>query len=235
MTYRIAIGFDSTEVAAFHTLSNSILTRASKPVQIIPLHEPSLRAANLYWRQDKGSTEFSFSRFLTPYLCDYKGPPALFLDCDMVCLGDITELWDYIGGQQAVSVCKHEYAPKNTTKFQGHKQTAYPKKLWSAVCLYAMGSQKVRNLTPKTVNELSGADLHQFAWVGNDPDRIGSIPEEWHWIPNHSESRVRIEDAKLIHYTEGGPWHDDYKGRGSPEERIWLQEASQIVCKEVLR
>ena len=234
MTYRIAIGFDSSEVSAFHTLANSILTRASKPVQIIPLHEPTLRAANLYWRQDKGATEFSFSRFLAPYLCDYKGSPVLFLDCDMVCLGDITELWDYIGGYEAVSVCKHEYTPKNTVKFSGKPQNAYDRKLWSAVCLYSMGSQKVRNLTPKAINEMTGAELHQFKWVGNDPGRIGSIPEEWHWVPNHSEARVPIEDAKLIHFTEGGPWHEDYKDKGSPEEKIWLMEAAKIVPKQAL-
>ena len=237
MTYRIVIGFDSSEVPAYHTLSNSILTRASKPVEIIPLHEPTLRGSSLYWRKDKGSTEFSFSRFLTPYLCDYRGPPALFLDCDMVCLGDITELWDYLGGFNAISVCKHDDTPKEKTKFGGNAQNAYQCKLWSAVCLYSMGNQKVRNLTPKYVNEASGADLHQFAWIGGDPyktDRIGSIPEEWHWIPNHSEPRVNIADAKLIHFTEGGPWHSDYKGRGSPEERIWLEEHAKIVSRAVL-
>ena len=240
MSYKVVIGFDSTEVAAYHTLSNSILTRASKPVQIIPLHEPTLRASNLYWRQDKGSTEFSFSRFLTPYVSTdgtYRGDPVLFLDCDMVVMGDITELWDYIGGFNAVSVCKHQYTPPGQTKFGGNIQNAYPQKLWSAVCMYAMGNQKVRNLTPRAVNEMTGADLHRFKWVCDDPDkseRIGEIPEEWHWVPNHSEERVSIDKAKLIHYTEGGPWHSDYKDKGSESERIWLEEHSKIVSRSVL-
>ena len=231
---RVVIGFDRSEVPAYHTLCNSIITRASRPVEIIPLHEPTLRADNIYWREDRGSTDFAFSRFLTPYLCNYKGF-GLFIDCDMVVMDDITDLFSHITQWNAVSVCKHEYTPTSATKFGGNKQTSYPRKLWSAVTLFNCSNQKVKNLTPKMVNEMSGSDLHRFTWVGNDNSRIGEIPEEWHWIPNHSESRVNIEEAALIHYTEGGPWHDDYKDRGSQAEKIWLEEHAKIISRSALK
>ena len=37
-------------------------------------------------------TDFTFSRFLTPYLCDFEGW-ALFMDCDMLVLDDLAALW----------------------------------------------------------------------------------------------------------------------------------------------
>ena len=39
------------------------------------------------------STEFTYSRFLVPHLCDYRGK-AIFMDNDMLCFGDVKELDD---------------------------------------------------------------------------------------------------------------------------------------------
>jgi hypothetical protein len=227
---RIVIGYDRQEVPAFHTLCNSILERSSRPVQITPLYLPMLETDGLMWRKDKGSTDFAFSRFLAPYMVGYRGN-VLFLDCDMVVLGDVAELFECIESCYSVAVCKHDYTPKAGTKFGGNVQTAYPCKLWSAVMLFNCASQKVKNLTPRAVNEMSGADLHQFAWAGGDL-RIGEIPEEWHWLPNHSAGKA--EDAKLIHFTEWGPWHEGYPDKGSVPERIWLQEHAKIISRGVL-
>jgi len=55
-------------------------------------------------RAEYQSTEFSFSRFLVPYLCGYEGK-AIFMDGDMLCRSDIAELWKFdnasfcLGGQ----------------------------------------------------------------------------------------------------------------------------------------
>lgn len=229
---RLVIGFDRTEVAAYHTLCNSILTRSSKPVEIIPLHEPTLRADNIYWREDRGSTDFSFSRFLTPYLCGYKGK-AIFMDCDIAVLGDVSELLETLGIGQDVSVCPHDFTPPSDKKFGGNINNPYPRKLQSAVMVFNCYTQKCKNLTPRFINEASGATLHQFEWT--TPIRIAeTIPEEWHWIPGHSDKRIPIHEAKLIHYTLGGPWHDDYRDRGSEEEQVWLKEHEKIISRYVL-
>jgi lipopolysaccharide biosynthesis glycosyltransferase len=214
---RIVIGYDRHESAAYHTLCHSILTRSSLPVSITPLYLPQLQADNLIWRQDRGSTDFSFSRFLAPYLSGYRGK-VLFLDCDMLCLGDIAELFHYIGIGHDVAVVKHDYRPTNPTKFLGNKQEAYPKKLWSAVCLYNAYTAKCQRLSPKLVNESEGSYLHQFQWTHDS--RIADIPEEWHYVPNHSEPRV--SKPKLIHFTEGGPY---FKAcRDVPMASLWWEE-----------
>ena len=59
------------------------------------------------------STDFSFSRFLVPYLCGYEGW-SLFMDCDMLMLDDIAELWALRDERYAVQVVKHEHVPRET-------------------------------------------------------------------------------------------------------------------------
>ena len=89
----IFIGYDNKVKIAYHVLTESILKNSSTPVTISPINLNNLK--NIYTRKQDplASTEFSFSRFLVPYLMNYNGW-ALFMDSDMVMLSDITKLWD---------------------------------------------------------------------------------------------------------------------------------------------
>ena len=78
---RIFIGFDPREAVAFSVLAYSIQVRASVPVAIAPLALSQLSHVLTRKRHALQSTDFSFSRFLTPYLSDYTGW-SLFMDCD---------------------------------------------------------------------------------------------------------------------------------------------------------
>ena len=90
----IFIGWDQREVAAWHTLAHSILTKASEPVNLIPVRQETLRQCGLYWREKDhlASTDFSLTRFLVPFLSKYDGY-SVFLDCDILCQVDIAELF----------------------------------------------------------------------------------------------------------------------------------------------
>jgi hypothetical protein len=207
---QIFIGYDSKEPIAYHVLAHSILTRASVPVSITPLTQPVLRQAGLYTRERGAteSTEFSLTRFLVPALAGYRGH-ALFLDCDMLCRSDITELWAHtiLSPQKAVYVCQHDYTPKSSTKFLGQVQTAYPRKNWSSVMLFDCEHYKCRELTPEKVNTLSGLELHRLLWAEEKGcDWIGSLPLEWNWLVGEYQPNAA---AKLLHYTLGGPWFED--------------------------
>ena len=81
----IFIGYDSREDIAYRVARRSIERHAREPVYIQPIEQRYLRATGLYYRPDDplSSTEFSFTRFLVPYLCDYEGW-AIFLDCDFL-------------------------------------------------------------------------------------------------------------------------------------------------------
>jgi len=199
----IFIGYDSKEKIAYHVLSESILRNSTKPVSITPIYLPNIKDDFLRERNNLSSTEFSFSRFIIPHLMNYQGW-ALFMDCDMLMKSDVEELWRLRDDKYAVQVCKHDYVPRTETKFLGHIQTAYPKKNWSSFML--MNCKKCTRLTPDYVNKASGLELHQFKWLESE-QLIGSLPLEWNWLAGEYPYK---ENVKNIHYTEGGPYFEQY-------------------------
>ena len=90
----IFIGYDKRERVATNVLIDSIYNHSSDPVSVTPLVLEQLQSQNLYWRDrdPNQSTDFSFSRFLVPYLMKFDGW-AIFMDCDMLIQNDISELW----------------------------------------------------------------------------------------------------------------------------------------------
>ena len=87
----VFIGYDAREAVAFSVLAHSIHARASAAVSIAPLMLQQLQAVLTRERHPLQSTDFSFSRFLTPYLSGYAGW-SVFMDCDMLMLDDIARL-----------------------------------------------------------------------------------------------------------------------------------------------
>ena len=65
---RIFVGFDSKEIVAYHVLSQSIIEHSSIPVAFSPIVLGHLGGVLTRERHPLQSTDFSFSRFLTPYL-----------------------------------------------------------------------------------------------------------------------------------------------------------------------
>jgi hypothetical protein len=200
----VFIGYDSKEKVAYNVLSHSIIQNSTKPVAITPIALNNLKDDFVRERNNISSTEFSFSRFMIPHLMNYQGW-ALFMDCDMLMFEDIAELWRLRDDRFAVQVCKHDYIPKDEKKFLGQVQTKYEKKNWSSFML--LNCKKCTTLTPDYVNKASGLELHQYKWLESE-DLIGDIPLEWNWLVGEYEHK---EDVKNIHFTEGGPWFDDYK------------------------
>lgn len=220
---KVVIGYDRNEVAAAHTLANSLIRHSSRPLAITYLYLPQLEADNLLTRKDRGSTDFSYSRFLAPYMAGYKGK-VLFMDCDIVVKADVAELFDDMPLDKCVGVVKHEYKPTERKKFLGNDNPVYPKKLWSSVMMFNCSSQKVKNLTPKVVNEAPGSYLHQFMWTHES--RIHAFDEAWNWVPEHSDKRISVEDAKAVHYTLGTPLFKNYKD--CPYSNVWWEEYKQM-------
>ena len=199
----IFVGYDSKEKIAYHVLAESILRRSTKPVSITPIYLPNITDEFVREKPLLSSTEFSISRFIIPHLMNYQGW-ALFMDCDMLMMADIAELWRLRDDKYAVQVCKHDYTPKDETKFLGQVQTKYAKKNWSSFML--MNCKKCTTLTPDYVNKASGLELHQFKWLENE-ELIGSLPLEWNWLVGEYPYK---EDVKNVHYTDGGPYFNDY-------------------------
>jgi hypothetical protein len=217
---RVFIGYDAAEEVAFSVLAHSIHARASVPVATAPVMLSQLQGVFHRGHNALQSTEFSFSRFLTPWLAGYEGW-AIFMDCDMLMRADVAELWKLRDERYAVQVVKHVHVPKEDVKFLGHTQTKYEKKNWSSVMLMNCG--KCRALTPEYVNNASGLELHQFKWLATD-DLIGGLPPEWNHLVGYDAPRA---DAKNVHFTIGGPWFEAYQASEFADE--WRRERDAML------
>jgi hypothetical protein len=214
---KIFIGYDPAETVAYHVLCHSILRQASGPVSFTPINKANI--PEFTRGIEDGSTEFSFSRFLTPYLADYRGQ-AIFMDCDMLVRGDIYDVLDHVDGSSDVFCVKHEYEPIGGLKFLGNVQYKYPKKNWSSFMVFNCGSEGSKRLTPEIVNSESGKYLHQFLWSGN----IGTLPAEWnHLVGEYKEN----PEARVVHYTLGTPCFKGYEVQEWAKE--WYDEKELML------
>ena len=221
---QVYIGYDPRESVAFYTLAHSIFARSSIPLSIAPLMRRHL--AHLYTRSrgPTESTEFSLTRFLVPALAGYRGW-SIYMDCDMLCRADIAGLATLIdrNADKAVLVCQHDYVPKAERKFLNQVQTRYARKNWSSLMLF--NNERCKALSPGYVNSASGLDLHRFAWA--DDSLIGALPLEWNWLVSEYPYRA---DAKIVHFTRGGPYFDDYRDCDYAGE--WLAEFESMRSRD---
>lgn len=214
---KVFIGYDSRESVAFYTLAHSIWRRASQPVSVVPIALHSLSHLHNRPRERYQSNDFTFSRWLVPYLCDYEGW-AIFMDCDMIVLRDISELWGYRDSRYAVQVVKHFYNPFEKEKYLGNEQDAYERKNWSSVML--LNCAACTALTLEYVNTASRLDLHQFKWLGeNSEDQIGELPSNWNHLVGYGKE---MPNAALVHFTIGGPYFKEYVG--VEHTNTWIAE-----------
>lgn len=171
---RVFIGYEPRQPIAYNVLQHSIVRHASRPVSITPLILKQLPIKR------RGLTEFTFSRFLVPWLCGFRGH-AVFMDADMVVTGDIAELVD-LAPMSAVSVVKDQQ------RFE-----------WSSMMLFNCGA--CIRLTPEFIDDEKN-QLLDLAWAPS----IGDLPKAW----NHCVGYEPPDDeAKLLHFTQGLPlWHE---------------------------
>lgn len=154
-------------------------------------------------------TEFSLYRYLIPELCEYSGR-AIHLDSDMICLGDIGELFD---------------APMNDNAILA--KPAYGEKLWgTSVALFDCARSRFyleeifREIGEK---QFSYSQFSQLApeFLQRHPMPVGELDANWNVFD------VRDENTKLIHYTDlfRQPW----KHAGHPVGALWFEyfEAAQ--------
>jgi len=227
---KVYIGYDPAEDIAWEVANHSLKRHASRPVDVFPLKQKTLREVGLYSREvdTKASTEFSLTRFLTPYLAANDGW-ALFTDCDFLFTDDIYKVFDHVTDDKAVYVVQHDYVPSKEVKMHGVAQSVYPRKNWSSFILFNTAHPAVRALTPRVVNAESPSFLHRFQWIPDD-SLIGSLPLEFNFL--EGEYPMPETPPKVIHYTNGGPWFDewqnvDYANLWSSERDLYLRSGNQ--------
>ncbi|WP_041528358.1 hypothetical protein [Paracoccus aminophilus] len=220
----VYIGWDSREDIAYQVARQSLLDRSSIAVDVHPIKLQNLVDRGVYTRDvdPLAATEFTYSRFFTPWLNDYKGW-ALFVDCDFLFFGDVAELLDYRDDSKAVLCVHHDYQPKEGLKMDGKVQTVYPRKNWSSCMLFNCAHPATRKLTPELINAESGAYLHRMQWAKDD--EIGALPESWNWLEGWNEPPAKGY-PNAVHYTNGGPWFKNWQDVAYAD--AWLERAKKI-------
>lgn len=208
-TLRVMIGFDPRQAVAYSVLQSSILLRSTKPVAITPLIIEQLPLKR------EGLTPFTYTRFLVPWLCDYKGW-ALFLDCDIAVFDDVAKLFAMADDKYAVMVSK------NPLRFE-----------WASVMLFNCGHDANKVLTPEYVSEARSP--HLIDWC--KPEEIGDLPRDWNHLVGYDAANA---DPKLVHYTQGVPAHPEVTecehAQKWKQEHIWLNSTLpwvQLMGKSV--
>ena len=201
----IFIGFDQKEAIAYHTFVQSLIENSTIPLSITPLAENNLD--HYTEKHTDGTNKFTYSRFLVPYLMNFKGW-AIFADGDMVCLSDIKILKSYFDPNKAATLVKHDYKTKYKTKYFGQKNEDYPRKNWSSVIIWNCEHPKNKILTPKFIGQKEGSFLHRFNWLKDE--EIGELPKSWNWLAMEYEEK---RDLDLIHYTLGTPCFKEYSNK----------------------
>lgn len=169
---RIFAGFDPRQPVAYNVLQHSILSNSSKPVAITPLSLKTLPIKRM------GLTEFTYSRYLVPWLCDYAGM-ALFLDADMVVDFDIADL----------------FAAAQPGSFGVWVAQDKPRFEWPSLMLF--NCDRCTLLTPELIE--TGVPQRLEAWAEGG---VGNLPIEWSYCVGYNHEECT---PKLIHYTAGIP------------------------------
>jgi len=193
---RIFVGFDDRQPVSFTTLMTSIYRRSSKPVAVTPIVLPTIPLTRT------GLTPFTWSRFMVPWLCDYKGW-ALFMDIDMILRDDISKLFALADDKYAAMVSK------NSMKFE-----------WASLILFNCGHPSNKVLTPKNIE--SAKSLHGMNWLKDE--EVGALPGEWNHLVGYDTPR---EDAKLVHFTQGVPAYEETKDSEYAKE--WNTDAQAAM------
>ena len=169
MTLKVFIGTDERQPLAYNVCRASIERHAGARLQIEPLR--------LKWLPIKrrGLTDFTFSRYLCPWLCGYEGV-SLFMDADMIVRADVHEIAQLAAKDAPASLVKNRL------------RLEWPSMMFfrNALC---------RALTPEFVET---GKPEAFEWA----PAIGELPPEWNHCVGYDEPDPK---AKLIHFTQGIP------------------------------
>jgi len=224
---KIFIGFDSNYPHVYQVCRRSI-ERYSAEHEIIPISRQKLIDDGLYWRDPVSgeSTEFAFTRFLVPYLSNYEGT-SLFCDHDFMWRCDpeeLTRFWPRRRdvGQHDVDLMmvKHQLSDKviYEEKMSGISNKSYPRKCWTSLMFFK--NKRFTHMTPEYVNTTSPSDLHEVAWC--DEGKIADLPLSYNYLVGYYE----MKNPRAVHYTNGGPWLNEYKTEEFAKE--WFEISKSL-------
>jgi len=134
------------------------------------------------WNSQTWATPFSGFRWAIPEACDFKGQ-AIYMDSDMIILGDLAELWDepfrqaYVGGEIIM--------------MKGGWRT----------CVAKWDCRRAKTVLPKVDVMKTEPYAHQllFEELKKRPHLQQTFNRQWN---NFDGENDKLEDIKILHYTD---------------------------------
>ena len=232
----VYIGYDSSNYGqelAFEVCKRSLL-RFNKNLKIIKLDRKELKNKKLYLRENDndGSTDFTYTRFLVPFLNNYTGY-AIFCDSDFLWRCDINILKQYFEDDKSLLCVKHNYATcLSNKKMDGLKQEWYPRKNWSSLMIFNCEHPDCKKLDINNIKIKSAKWLHRMEWTNDE--NIKEIPKTFNYLLGYYEDTI---EPKAVHLTDGGPWHNDWYSKKIPTnskyETEWLDYLNNYEKKDL--
>ena len=210
---RVFVGTDKTQMLAARVLEYSIKKHASMTVEFIPMVDlPVPTPKN---PDNRPRTGFSFSRFLIPSLCGYKGR-AIYLDADMLVLDDISKIWD-MNMDGADILCAEQ--PSNRGR----------------VRQYSLMLLECSELHWEIDHIVSGLDagrydynqlMHELCVVPSQ-NITAALPSEWNSLEYYEPGKTC-----LIHYTDmpRQPWVS-FRNRNG---HLWYKHLAEAVAESFI-
>ncbi len=188
MSLKVFIGFDPRQPVAFQVCAQSVWEHASKPVEIVRLDLRTLPITR------RGLTEFTYSRFLVPYLSNFEGR-SLFLDSDILVMDDIFKL-------ESPDLDLEDF--DSEVAFVPHMGSRGFER--ASVMLFA--NRLCGHMTPKYVQSEKCFD---YSWTKNPTP----LRKEWNHLVGYDAPNP---DAKIVHFTMGIPiWKETIKSEFAQE------------------
>ena len=207
---KVFIGSEPSQEVAASVLEHSIISRCSRPVRVTLLPSSTSRVPKD--ARNRPRTRFSFSRFLIPSMCEFRGR-ALYLDADMQVFGDIAELWRIPFDGKRV-LCTSQPAP-DVSKDNGAFRAGRQMSVMLLDCA---------RLDWDIDSIIDGLDRGEFSYEELmfdlcivPPDDIDDrLPPEWNHLGGYEPGVT-----KLLHYT--GVQMQPWKNNENPLRELWYE------------
>jgi len=210
-------GYDWREDIGYKVFEHSVRERTKAEINFIRLDSMGL---------EQGSNAFTMSRFLVAEMQQHEGWSIYFDACDMLCLGDVSEMLRQADPTCAVQVVKHDYKTRHPVKYIGSDMQCpnrhYERKNWASVMLINCAHWGWRPVTKDSIEKAKMADLLQFRWLPDD--LIGHISDDWNRLVDEGQP---VEGARIMHWTAGAPFVSPYY-HSAPGADLWRLERQSM-------
>jgi hypothetical protein len=181
---RVFIGSDIHNIKAERALIYSIMKNTSSPVEFTIMSRFGDNAEWKGWQNTgKWATCFSCFRWAIPAVCEFQGR-AIYLDSDMIVLGDISELNEQDTSKGIATTPARE---SSVTVFDCSRFASLPQFQLDALKRDAAQTKNYYN------------------WL-RDNNMVSFFTQDWNCLDGKNFDETK---TKLIHYTElpWQPWH----------------------------